>query len=100
MIDVMIMFWIIIFIIFLVVNVGAESNVFGMIGGFWLLVLGLAILVSGVQIQTGATISDTAITYVYEDVVLPFSTYSYIWGIFMVSVSLYMILANGMKQWK
>lgn len=102
MVDGILLYWLLIFIILLIVNIAGNSTTFGMIAALWLLVLGLAIIITGVQLQTGinTAVSDTAqnITYVYEDVVLPFSTYAFIWGIFMIGLSMYMLIANGMKK--
>lgn len=96
MLDQILIYWILIFIIFLIINLVANSTTFGMIGGFWLMLLGLAILVSGIQIQTGMTVGDS-ISYVSSDVIFPFSEISFIWGIFFIGVSIYMIIANAMK---
>jgi uncharacterized membrane protein len=95
MIDQIFYAWILIFLIFLIVNIIARSTTFGMIGGFWLMILGLAILITGFQMQTGVTQSAGTVTNVYSDAVLPFSTYAYVWGLFMIGCSMYMVLANA-----
>lgn len=65
------------------------------------MVLALAIIVSGVQTETGVEIIDgnasTIYSYQYDDVTLPFSTYSYIWGIVLICVSIYILYANLLK---
>jgi len=57
--------------------------------------------VTGVQIESGVEITDvgdsTQYTYQYTDATLPFSTYAYIWGIILISVSLYILYANLLK---
>ena len=98
MVDAILLMWLLIFIIFLIVHLIADSTTWGMIGSFWLMLLGLAILITGLQTQTGVEISDTAITNVYDDVILPFSTYAFVWGITIIGVSMYMLLANAMKR--
>jgi len=98
MIDGILAFWLLIFVIFLIVHLIADSSTWGMIGGLWLMLLGLAIVVTGVQIQSGVDISDTSITNVYSDWVLPFSTYAYVWGVTIIGVSMYMFFANAMKR--
>jgi len=100
MIDLLVILWIIVFVIFLAVNILEDSNAFGIIAGFWLLLLGLAIITTGVQIESGATVTavdvgETTIEYDYEDATLPYSTYSYIWGIILIVISIYIIYANA-----
>jgi len=84
------------------VNIAGSSTTFGLIAAMWLMVLGLAIVISGVQLQSGiaTNITDTSqtMTYTYNDVVLPFSTYAYIWGIFFIGLSMYMLTANMMRK--
>lgn len=101
MYDTILIIWLVIFLIFLVVNIAERSTIFGGIAGMWLLVLGLAIIVSGVQTESGVSIDDsgeqTLYTYQFSDVTLPYSTYSYVWGIIMILVSVYIIYANLLK---
>lgn len=77
-----------------------SNSIFGIIAGFWLLILGLAIIVTGLQIQSGITVSivsnvTTNISYSYSDVTLPFSTYSFVWGIIIMCISIYIIFKNA-----
>ena len=99
MIDAILIFWILIFIIFLIVNLLGESTTFGMIAAFWILILGLAIIITGIQVQTGVDITTSggtqSIVYTYQDATVPFSTYAYIWGLFFIGISMYMLLANA-----
>jgi len=94
--------WIIFLVIFLAINLYGKSNIFGIIVGFWLALMGLGILVDGIQVQTGLTVThvnNTNITvYDYSDLVLPFSTYSYVWGVIFLAISLYVIYANAMER--
>lgn len=98
MIDTVLVLWFFVFVIILIVHLIADSSTWGMIGALWFMVLGLAILLTGVEMQTGVTITDTAVINTYESVVLPFSTYAYVWGIFIIGISMYMLLANAMKR--
>ena len=98
MVDQIFYAWILIFLIFLIVNIIARSTTFGMIGGLWLMILGLAILVDGFQMQTGVTQSAGTVTNVYSDIVLPFSEYAFVWGVFFIGCSMYMLLANAQAR--
>ena len=100
MIDILLILWFIVFVIFLAVNLLADSHAFGIVAGLWLLLLGLAIITTGVQIESGATVlavsaSETTIEYDYQDATLPYSTYSYVWGVILILISIYIIYANA-----
>lgn len=88
--------------IFLIINIYGKSTTFGMIAAFWILIFGLAVIVSGIQVQSGQTetvVGDTTtIVLNYADASLPFSTISFVVGIFFIGVSMYMLLANGMAR--
>lgn len=103
MYDAILIYWILIFIILLAIHLSQESTVFGMISALWLLLLGLGILVTGVQISSGMTITTAGatqtITYNYADVAPPFSTYSYMWGLILIAIFLYMFFTNAEKRW-
>jgi len=98
MIDILIWIWILVFFIFIGVGVVERSTTFGAIAGFWLLIFGLIIITTGVQVQSGATITtegDTqVVTFSYTDATMPFGTYSFVWGLTIIAVSLYIIYAN------
>jgi hypothetical protein len=91
----------VVFLIFLVINIAERSRIFGAIAGMWLLVLGLFIIVDGIQTESGITIDDTGDTTSYEyqfiDVTLPYSTYSIVWGIVFIGISIYILYANLLK---
>lgn len=90
--------WILIFVVFLVINITANSYDFGRIAGIWILLLGLFVIVGGVQMETGITITDTVsgsnIVYDYSDITLPYSTYSFIWGLIFILLGLYILYSN------
>jgi hypothetical protein len=95
----LILLWIAIWAILMGINIKAKSTSFGMFAGFWLFMLGLAIIVTGVQIETG-TITTTVnpgqfVEQIqWTDVVYPFSTYSIVWGIFLFALAVYIVSAN------
>lgn len=100
MIDILLILWFLVFVIFLAVNILEDSHAFGIVAGLWLLLLGLAIITTGIQIESGATIiavdaSETTIEYDYVDATLPYSTYSFVWGIILILISVYIIYANA-----
>jgi len=101
MYDTILIIWLIIFLIFLIVNISQQSKIFGALAGIWLLVMALFIIVTGVQTESGVEISDVGESTVYEyqfsDVTLPYSTYSYIWGIILILVAVYILYANLLK---
>ena len=100
--DLLLVIWICLFVIFLVVGIISNSKVFGAMSGVLLLLLGLFIITTGIQISSGADIveaSDTAttVTWTYTDATLPYSTYSIVWGITLLLFSVYILYANLLK---
>lgn len=98
MIDFVLLLWLIIFIILFVANIYLQNAIFGTIAGFWLLLLGIAIIITGVQMQQGMNIDivgdNTTIIYTYTDLTLPYSTYSFIWGFILIAISIYITYKN------
>ena len=89
----------ILFLIMFVANLYLNNAVFGAICGLWLIVIAGAILVSGIQLQSGFTMTpsglNTSVTYDYSDLVLPFpNPASIIFGVFLVGLSMYIIWKN------
>jgi len=106
MIDTILIIWLVVFFILLAVNLAEHSHWFGVFAGIWLLLLGLAIIVTGVQIQSGMTIDTVGtvqtITYSTSDLVSPFypygglqSTYSIVWGLIFIGIAIFIIYSNG-----
>ena len=100
--DTTLVIMLIIFLIMFVSNLYLNNEIFGMIAGMWLIVIAGAILVSGIQLQSGLTMStsgsNTSIVYNYSDLVLPFpSPASVIFGIFLICVSIYIIYKNALE---
>lgn len=94
----MLLIWIVLFVVFIVINIVERSHNFGAIAGIWLLLLGCFIIVNGIQAQTGVQVieDETGIetTFLYTDITLPFSTYAFIWGIIFILVGIYIVYAN------
>lgn len=99
MIDLIVYIWLLVFVILFIANLYTNNPVFGLIAGMWFLILGLGIIVDGFQMQTGMTLSTvggtTTVTNTYTDVTLPFSTYSIVWGIIILCISIYIIYRNA-----
>ena len=99
MIYFLVILWLLIFFIFLAVSITVDSGILGIISGVWLLLLGLAIIVTGIQIQSGMEINTvgqtTTYEYQYDDATLPYSTYSFVWGIILILSSMYLMYVNG-----
>lgn len=98
MIDLLLAFWLVIFILFLLINISTKSTIFGYLAGFWMLLLGCFVAVTGIQIESGINIEIvggvTVATYQYADAVLPYSVYSVVWGVFFIGLALYVIYSN------
>ena len=95
----MILIWILIFVIFFVGGISADSSVLGIIAGIILLIFGLAILITGVQMESGSTLIVDSGTYTmeidYTDVTLPFGLYSVILGIIFILTAGFIIYSNA-----
>lgn len=101
MIDIAILLMLIIFLILFFANIIVDNWVFGAIAGLWLIIIALAILVDGVQLQSGMTMvtvgGNTTISYQYTDLFLPFpSPSSIIFGVFLIGISIYIIYKNAL----
>jgi len=89
----------IVFLIMFVANLYLNNNIFGAIAGLWLIVIACAILVDGIQLQSGMSMvtvgGNTTLVYEYSDLVLPFpSPASVIFGVFLIGLSIYIIYKN------
>lgn len=99
MIDILIIIWLLIFFMLTAIHLSQNSITWGAIAGIWLIIFGLVIIATGVQVQSGQQYSDfgtsdMSIEYTYTDYSLPWSTYSIIWGIPLVLTGVYMLYAN------
>lgn len=99
MIEIAFFIWLFIFIILFVANMYLDNSIFGAIAGFWILILGLAVIITGIQIQSGMTLNEsgvtTTITYQYTDLALPFSSYGFIFGVFLICIGIYITYKNA-----
>jgi len=95
----MILIWLLIFVIFFVGGISADSSILGIIAGVILLIFGLAILITGVQMESGSTLVVESGTYTmeidYTDVTLPFGLYSVILGIIFILTAGFIIYSNA-----
>lgn len=102
MLDVVLIIMLFIFLIMFVSNLFLDNAIFGILAGFWLIVIAGAILIDGIELQSGTTLSTvgntTTITNTYTDLVLPFpSSASIIFGMFLIGLSIYIIYKNAEK---
>lgn len=99
MILVMVLIWLLFFAIFFIAGIVAPSYVLGVIAGLILLVFGLAIIITGIQVESGTSSSFIAGEWVvetgYVDATLPFSTYAYVLGIIFLLTSIFIIYSNA-----
>jgi hypothetical protein len=102
MLDIVFLIMLFVFLIMFVSNLYLDNPIFGMISGMWLIVIAGAILIDGIKLQSGTTITTlngtTYMNNTYTDLVLPFpSSASVIFGLFFVCLSIYIIYKNGME---
>jgi hypothetical protein len=99
MLDIVLIIMLFIFLIMFISNLYLDNAIFGILSGFWLVVIAGAILIDGIKLQSGTTITTIgATTYLnntYTDLVLPFSSTSIVFGMFLVGLSIYIIYKNA-----
>jgi hypothetical protein len=101
MTEILIAFWLFVFAIFFFAGIITNSKYLSAISGLWLLIFSLLIIITGVYIQSGTTMTVTgnvseSVTN-YQEVVVPYTTYAVIWGVFLLLTSFY-IVVNAMDQ--
>jgi energy-coupling factor transporter transmembrane protein EcfT len=101
MTEILIAFWLFVFAIFFFAGIITNSKYLSVISGLWLLIFSLLIIITGVYIQSGTTMTVTgnvseSVTN-YQEVVVPYTTYAVIWGVFLLLTSFY-IVVNAMDQ--
>ena len=98
MIDFLIIIWLIVFLMFFLVSVVQDAGVFGIISGFWLMIFGVLVVATGIQVQSGMTITtaggNQTIVYQYANVVSSVSSYSFILGFILIAISMYIVYAG------
>ena len=101
MIVILVLIWLLFFAIFFIAGMSEPSYVLGIIAGILLLILGLAIIITGIQVESGTSSvfddGEWTIETVYSDASLPFSTYSYVFGVIFILTSMFIIYSNGEK---
>lgn len=102
MLDIVFIIMLFIFLIMFISNLYLNNPIFGMIAGFWLIVIAGAILIEGIELQSGTTITSvngtTTMTNTYTELVLPFpSPASVIFGMFFIGLSIYIIYKNAQE---
>ena len=95
--------WLALWAIFLGMStLGRKGWVFGAVAGIWAILLGAFVLVDGIQIQNGLFVrtvnNTTVVNYSYSNLVLPVSTYSYIWGLFFVLIGMYLLFISILSR--
>jgi hypothetical protein len=99
MLDIAFIIMFLIFIVIIIMNLYTENEIFGAIAGLWLIIIALAILVGGIQLQNGMTMTANGSNYTlqttYTDLVLPFpDTASIIFGTVLIGLSIYILYKN------
>lgn len=99
MLDLAFIIMFLIFIVILVLNLYTDNEIFGIIAGFWLIIIAGAILIDGIKLQNGMTMIASGANYTvsttYTDLVLPFpSPASVIFGTVMICLSIYILYKN------
>jgi len=93
--EILLLVWLIIWVILLVMStIDKRGVVFGFIAGVWILFLGIYVILDGIQIQSGMTVTgevaNQIITYQYNTVAPPFSSYSTMWGLPFILIGFYL----------
>ena len=98
------MVWIVIWVILLAVSsIETRGFVYGFLAGLWILLIGVYILLDGLQMETGSTIvlsgGNYTIVKTFSEVVPPVSSYSVLWCFPFIALSIYqMYLASTYKK--
>ena len=97
--------WLIIWVILLAMStIEVRGQVFGFLAGLWIIYLGIYVYLSGLQYQSGMTITTVGavqtITNIYQDVVMPFSNYGMLWSIPFWGLGIYICFMAATKPKK
>jgi hypothetical protein len=95
----LIVIWIIVWAICMAINIRAKSTTFGIFAGLWLFMLGLSIIITGVQVEAGTITTTISPGQSFEEIqyasaVYPYSAYSVIWGVPFLALAIYIAGAN------
>jgi len=103
---VILLVWIVIWVILLAVSsIETRGFVYGFLAGLWILLIGVYILLDGLQVESGSTIvlsgGNYTIVKTFVEVVSPVSSYSVLWCFPFIALSIYqMYLAITMRKKK
>lgn len=89
--------WLILWVIFLSISIIEKRGiVFGFFSGLWILLLGIYLNIDGLSIQSG--VNQATGEFTYTAMVLPFSTYSFLWGLPFIVISIYIMYLAVTKR--
>lgn len=91
--EIVLILWLLIWVIFLSMStIEKRGVVFGFISGFWIMFLGVYLFLDGFQVQTGMTINNGVVTFIYTDVVSPMTAgYDKLWCIPFILLGMYIM---------
>lgn len=99
--------WLLVWVIFLIMStIGSKGWIFAAFSGLWAIFIALHLTIDGLQIQQGMNIVENAgnytVSYAYSDLILPFSTYSFLWGMFFLLIGMYLVFIAvvGRSRWR
>lgn len=105
--EILLIIWIIVWVILLAMStVEKKGIVFGFMAGLWITFLGIYIMLDGLQLQSGMTVTgdigDQTIIYQYSEIVPPFSSYSTLWCIPFILIGMYVMYlsVNALRRRK
>jgi len=95
--------WFVVWIVFLIMSTtGSKGWLFAAFAGIWSIFMSIHILIDGLQMRSGMDIAGSGgnytVTYSYTNLVLPFSTYSFIWGMFFLLLGMYLVFIAVMRR--
>jgi hypothetical protein len=97
--ELMIIIWLAVWALLMGIHLKTKSTTFGLFAGFWILLFGLLIIVSGIQLMDGTieTLTNPGTTVIqpqYTDAVTEYSSYAMLWGLPFLLLSIYIVYAN------
>lgn len=95
--------WFVVWIVFLIMSTtGSKGWLFAAFAGIWSIFMSIHILIDGLQMRSGMNIVGSSgnytVTYSYTTLVLPYSTYSFIWGMFFLLLGMYLVFIAVMRR--
>ena len=92
--EMLLILWLVLWVILLIMStIDKRGVVFGFIAGIWILFMGIYVILDGIQIQSGMTVTgevgNQVIVYSYSEILPPFSNYSTMWGLPFILLGFY-----------